>query len=366
MPSAASESAASGAGTEASGARRAGSQTSAQPTSAISHARVAQAKRAPRPRSGASAAAASRPHAAHPPPAGPVEKRSTSPRSRSGRNAKPSAAESLPAPNRLTDHGNSSTTAITPATTVATSMRTLIRKPPTSGAASMIAPAAATGTSGASGYHAVVNASSAPNPNNAVVARRRCGAPRARSAYRSASTTRNGPSANTTSGPRRPLAIAFRGTGLIAYASAATTAAPGVCVTWRVSRYAPSPPIGNARTTISVRASPSAPNKAVLRPAITTSPGGAAVDEPSPVYRQPEAYVDRKSMIPGQRANVPTAGTPPVMSRRDPMIHTSATTAASANSGWRAPTDAALTADRLASASERTRSSVATCWATKP
>ena len=80
----------------------------------------------------------------------------------------------------------------------------------------------------------------------------------------------------------------------------------------RVNRYAPYPPTGNASTTTSVRARPAAPNRVVVMPAIATSPGGAAVDEPRPVYRQPDAYVDSESRIPGHRANVPTAGTPPV------------------------------------------------------
>src|SRR5207244_12113501 len=107
-------------------------------------------------------------------------------------------------------------------------------------------------------------------------------------------------------------AIAFRGTGLSAYAKPATAEGANSCVMPRVNRYAPYAPTGNARTTTSVWARPAAPNNAVVRPAIATSPGGAAVDEPRPVYRQPDAYVESASTIPGHRANVPTAGTPPV------------------------------------------------------
>ncbi len=72
------------------------------------------------------------------------------------------------------------------------------------------------------------------------------------------------------------------------------------------------------------------------------------------------------SRIPGHRANVPTAGTPPVSRWRDPTTQTSASTATSANSGCRVFSVAALMAERPTSANERTRSSVATCSATNP
>ena len=118
--------------------------------SAMIQARVAHVKRGPRPTIRASAPAATKPQAAHPPPAGPLWKRNTSTRSRWGRNEKPSAAGSSPAPSSASDHGTSSTAAMTTAIADATSIRTPMRKPPTNGAATMIAAAAASRRSGAS------------------------------------------------------------------------------------------------------------------------------------------------------------------------------------------------------------------------
>src|ERR1700709_835348 len=76
------------------------------------------------------------------------------------------------------------------------------------------------------------------------------------------------------SGPNRPATSALRGSGLMPYASAATTAARPGPVIRRPRRQTPSVPNGSAPTMMIVRARPVAPSRTVPRTEKTPSCAG--------------------------------------------------------------------------------------------